>query len=160
MANYIECPAEYVRADGDKKDDRGEKSVFFAGGITGCGDWQQEMRGLLGESALVMVNPRRGAYDFGDPKAAEFQIDWEFRHLRAVSAILFWFAAEQIQPISLYELGAWSMTDKPMFVGVHPTYQRRQDVIIQTRLVRPEIEVVDSLEALAQRVLAAMQPSR
>lgn len=147
MARYVECPAEYERS-GE------EASVFLAGGITGCIDWQQEMRRLLDASALVMINPRRGVYDFGDPAAAEFQIDWEFRHLRKASAILFWFAAEQLQPISLYELGSWSMTAKPIFVGVDPSYPRRQDVILQTRLARPEVRVASSLGELAQQVIA------
>jgi hypothetical protein len=147
VASYVECPQEYERA-GE------EPSVFLAGGITGCIDWQQEMRRLLDASALALINPRRGAYDFGDPEAAEFQIDWEFRHLRKVSAILFWFAADQLQPISLYELGSWSMTTKPIFVGVDPAYPRRRDVILQTRLVRPEISVASSLDELAQQVLA------
>jgi Nucleoside 2-deoxyribosyltransferase like len=149
VARYVECPAEY--------EPRGEEaSVFLAGGITGCVDWQQEMRRLLEASsrALVMINPRRGVYDFGDPAAAEFQIDWEFRHLRKASAILFWFAAEQLQPISLYELGSWSMTAKPIFVGVDPAYPRRQDVIVQTRLARPDVTIAGSLGELAQQVLA------
>ncbi len=143
MATYVECPAEY---EGEAQ------SVFLAGGITGCIDWQARMRELLDETSLVLINPRRGSYDFGDPAAAEFQIDWEHRHLRRATAILFWFAAETLQPISLYELGSWSMTQKPLFLGVDPGYARRNDVIIQTRLVRPEIVVVDSLEQLAAQV--------
>lgn len=38
---------------------------------------------------------------------------------------------------------------RPLFVGVHPEYQRRQDVEIQTRLVRPEVPVVYGLADLA-----------
>jgi len=148
VARYVECPVEYER-NGE------EPSVFLAGGITGCVDWQQEMRRLLGDSALAMINPRRGVYDFSDPAAAEFQIDWEFRHLRKASAILFWFAADQLQPISLYELGSWSMTAKTIFVGVDPAYPRRHDVIVQTRLARPDVTVARSLGELAQQVLLA-----
>jgi hypothetical protein len=44
------------------------------------------------------------------------------------------------------------MTDKPLFVGVHPDYKRRQDVEIQTELARPDIKIVYSLEALAKQV--------
>lgn len=150
MATYVECPAEY---------EGGGPSVFLAGGITGCIDWQARMRELLDETELVLINPRRGSYDFGDPAAAEFQIDWEHRHLRRATSILFWFAAETVQPISLYELGAWSMTQKPLFLGVDPAYSRRNDVIIQTRLVRPEITVVDSLDQLAQQVRGAFEDS-
>ena len=110
MARYVECPEEYVA-------NAGEQSLFLAGGITGCADWQAALRGLLAEAPLALINPRRATYDFGDLAAAEQQIAWEFRHLRAATMISFWFAAEQIQPISLYELGAWSMSQKQIFVG-------------------------------------------
>ncbi len=45
------------------------------------------------------------------------------------------------------------MTDKPLFVGVHPNYLRKRDVEIQTSLVRPEIQIAYSLEDLASQVL-------
>jgi hypothetical protein len=80
------------------------------------------------------------------------QITWEHDYLRMADAILFWFPCETICPIVLYELAAWSMTDKPIFVGVHPDYQRRQDVEIQTGLARPEVEIVYSLEDLVGQV--------
>ena len=44
------------------------------------------------------------------------------------------------------------MTEKPLYVGVHPQYARRTDVEIQTSLVRPEVKIVYSLEALAKQV--------
>lgn len=44
------------------------------------------------------------------------------------------------------------MTEKPLYVGVHPQYARRTDVEIQTSLVRPEVKIVYSLEALAEQV--------
>jgi hypothetical protein len=53
----------------------------------------------------------------------------------------------------LYELGAHCQRRLPIFVGCHPAYKRLQDVVIQTRLCRPEIEVVFGLEDLAQQVL-------
>ena len=43
------------------------------------------------------------------------------------------------------------MTTKPIVIGVHPGYKRKQDVEIQTRLVRPDIQVVYSLEDLAEK---------
>ena len=74
--------------------------------------------------------------------------------LRVADAILFWFPQETLCPIVLYELGAWSMSGKTIFVGVHPAYSRRQDVEIQTGLVRPEVNVVYSLEELAAQVMS------
>ena len=80
--------------------------------------------------------------------------------LQMADAILFWFCSETLQPITLYELGAWSMSNKPLFVGVHPAYLRSLDVIVQTRLTRPEIHVVDSLQALAAQVRSAAPAPR
>jgi hypothetical protein len=132
-------------------------ALFLAGGVTGCPDWQKEMVGLLDSLPLVVLNPRRANFPINDPSAAAQQIDWEYRHLRKANAILFWFPQETLCPISLYELGAWSVFQderghKPLFVGVHPQYQRRQDVEIQTRLARPEISICYHLPALAESV--------
>ena len=46
------------------------------------------------------------------------------------------------------------MSQKPLFVGVHPNYQRRADVEIQTRLVRPDVTIVYTIEDLVKQVLA------
>lgn len=144
---------QYVEAP-DTWDGRG-RALFLAGGISGCPDWQAEAAAELADTALVLLNPRRAAFALSDPAAAEQQIVWEHGHLRAAHAILFWFPCETLCPITLYELGAWSMDPaKPLFVGTHPDYQRRQDVVIQTRLARPALTVVHSLAALLAQVRA------
>jgi len=130
----------------------GSKFLFLAGGITGCPDWQQEMRQRLEGTDWILLNPRRADFPIGDPNAALEQITWEYEYLRRATAILFWFPCETICPIVLYELGAWSMTFKPLYVGVHPNYSRRQDVEIQTKLERPDVVIVYSLDDLAAAV--------
>jgi len=141
---YIESPAIWGG---------GKPSVFLAGGITGCPDWQQEVaRSNLAHDDIALINPRRANFPIHDPGAALAQITWEHEHLRKATAILFWFPRETICPIVLYELGAWSMTDKPLFVGVHPDYSRRRDVEIQTALVRPDVKLVYSLGELVDQV--------
>jgi len=142
---YVEAPEEF---------DTGRYSIFLAGGITNCPDWQQDMVSLLQDTDLVLLNPRRKDFPIHDPGAAEAQIAWEHRYLRKAGGVLFWFPCETLCPIVLYELGAWSMTKKPIYVGVHPEYQRRQDVEIQTRLVRPNVKIVYSLQDLARLVKA------
>lgn len=123
----------------------------MAGGITGCPDWQHTLGKLLENSSLVLLNPRRASFQPG-PNAAQEQIVWEYTHLRKATAISFWFPEEAPCPIALYELGAWSMTKKPLFVGVHPGYQRHLDVQVQTALARPDVQVVESLEDLASQI--------
>lgn len=133
------------------------KSVFLAGGITNCPDWQQEMVELLGDTDLILFNPRRKDFPIGDPDAAMEQIKWEHDHLRVADMILFWFPCETLCPIVLYELGAWSMTSKKIFVGVHPDYKRRPDVEIQTGLIRPDVTTVYSLEELAGQIKSLLE---
>jgi hypothetical protein len=139
---YIQCPqTPHLEPH--------EKSLFLAGGISNCPDWQSALAAQLEDTAWVLLNPRRADFDAENTRLAEQQIVWEHQHLRLATALAFWFPSQTLCPITLYELGAWSMTNKPLFVGTHPEYKRRLDVEVQTRLVRPDVTVVDSLEALA-----------
>jgi hypothetical protein len=142
---YVEAPFEYVPNPGDL-------SLFLAGGITDCPDWQQWLRVRLADSELVILNPRRADFPIDDPNAAFEQIRWEYKHLRLATAISFWFCDRTLNPIVLYELGAWSMTNKPIFVALDPDYERRADVEVQTELARPDVRIVYSLEELARQI--------
>lgn len=141
---YVEAPESF--------DVQGRK-LFLAGGITDCPDWQQEVRGMMEGTPWVLLNPRRADLPIGDPNAARAQITWEYHALRVADAILFWFPCETICPIVLYELGAWSVMGKQLFVGVHSDYQRRQDVEIQTQLACPHVRIVYNLDELVKQVL-------
>jgi hypothetical protein len=144
---YVECPEIYPLLDN-------KRGLFLAGGITGCPDWQSEIVVLLGDTDWVVFNPRRKNFPIDDPDVATEQIKWEYDHLRKASTILFWFPYQAICPIALYELGAWSMTEKPMYIGMHPEYERRKDVEVQTGLVRPDVVIVYTLEDLVTLVKA------
>ena len=144
MRPYIRPPEEFA----------GGPSLFLAGGITGCPDWQAEVARLLADLPAALLNPRRDNFPADDPAAAGAQIEWEHHHLRRATALLFWFPCETLCPITLYELGAWSMTAKPLFVATHPDYKRRLDVQIQTRLARPEVTVAPSLAEVAGQARA------
>ncbi|MCA9173039.1 MAG: nucleoside 2-deoxyribosyltransferase domain-containing protein [Planctomycetales bacterium] len=133
-------------------------SIFLAGGITDCGDWQihiaNRIAAACGETPLHVLNPRRADFPMGDPSAAEEQIQWEFQHLRLATAVAFWFCPPTLNPISLFEYGKHIVGSKPIFVGCDPLYARRDDVLIQTRLERPDLELVGTLDQLAEQVLA------
>jgi hypothetical protein len=140
---YVECPEEYLGK---------EKSLFIAGGITGCGNWQKDLVSALNNENLVLINPRRKFYPLDNPNIENEQITWEHNHILRASAVSFWFPNETLCPITLYELGIQNAGKKPMFIGVDPKYARRTDIEIQTRLARPEIKVVYSLESLLGQI--------
>ncbi len=140
---YIECPEIFSGK---------EKSLFLAGGISGCSNWQQEFVFLLKDLNLTLLNPRRRFYSENNTNLEQEQIKWEYEHLNKASAVSFWFTEETLCPITLYELGKQSANSKILFIGVHPNYKRRKDVEIQTSLIRPEVKIVYSLQDLANQI--------
>ena len=140
---YVEAP-NVIESD--------KKSIFLAGGITGCSEWQKELANNIAELDIVVYNPRRKNFPMDDPTAALAQITWEFNHLQKASMISFWFGSETIQPIVLFEYGKWIVSNKPIAIGVDPKYQRKQDVEIQTSLERPGLKIVYSLKDLTNQI--------
>lgn len=137
-------PEEYI---GD------EPSLFIAGGIRNCPNWQQQVIKDLARTDLVLLNPRREDFvteeHLHDPK----QIAWEKEHLTRATAIMFWFPPDTLCPSTIYELGYWSHSDKKLFLGLHPEYKRQFEMTVQTQMARPDVVVVDSLYAVIAQIL-------
>ena len=148
---YIECPASMEL-------ENGEHTVFMAGGITGCGNWQQQMKEMLdaNDAQITLINPRRAHWPTGvgsDSEISRSQIEWEWRAFTKSKAVLFWFPPDTLCPIALFELGKIAVQhDLPLFVGCHPDYKRIFDVKVQLELERPGVKVVESLHNLARQV--------
>jgi hypothetical protein len=151
MAIIIESPTEVYSVENNNN-----LKVFLAGGITGCENWQayaiSELQDIPG---ITLYNPRRKTFNINNPKETEIQITWEFQHLRDADIILYWFAKGSINPIVLYELGMWgnSDDDRMIFIGVDPEYERKQDVIIQTSLARPNLQIFESLTDMIETLI-------
>ena len=141
---YIEAPMKYWGK---------EISLFMAGGISNCPDWQYDLVDKLRETDLIVYNPRRSNFPMGNMTEGLRQIEWEHDFLKDADIISFWFPKETLCPIALFELGSWSMTDKPIFVGCHPDYKRRFDVETQLRLRHPYVKVVYDLDCLARQII-------
>lgn len=141
--NYIEAPEYWLPSPK-------ERTLFLAGGITDCPDWQQEAREKIHSrlTKMVIFNPRRAEFPMDNPHAARQQIGWEFHHLNLADKILFWFPKGPVQPIALYELGRWAHSNKKIYVGVDDEYPRRQDVHIQMELARPYLTVHSDIHHL------------
>lgn len=156
MLLHLTCPQTLKDAP------TGARSVFLAGGISGCADWQSEAKRMLdamssergqGLAPLALLNPRREDFDLTDTELSVSQIRWEHEHLRLAQAIFFWFPHETLCPITLYELGVWSALGKPLMVGCDPRYARALDVREQTALIRPDVAVRDSLAAVCEDLM-------
>jgi hypothetical protein len=141
---YIECPEEYTG---------NETSLFLAGGISGCPDWQKELKQKLINTSLILINPRRADFDITNPLMEQQQIEWEHRHLERAKIISFWFPRETLCPITLFELGKYARdASKILFIGRDEEYKRKRDIDIQINLIRPEIQIVNTLEDLSKQI--------
>lgn len=119
-------------------------------------DWQTHMKELIHKQCpgLVPLNPRRANFDVTQSNVHHEQIKWEFGALRKSSVIIFWFPKETLCPITLFELGTWSVLHKThgsdIIVGTDPEYARAADVKTQLSLLtETDFPVSQSLEELA-----------
>jgi hypothetical protein len=144
---YIEAPQPYERRPGD------HPSIFLAGGITACEDWQLQVRTRLADAPVVLFNPRRSTFDLARPDNAAEQVAWEYRHLRLAQLTLFWFPAcdprVTVQPITLLELGTAlaevRLIGRKIAVGADPGYPRRLDLELQIGHAVPDLPLHDTL---------------
>lgn len=141
---YIEAPDIYTWNN---------TSLFIAGWISNCPDWQKKFVEYFRETNLTLINPRRYKFDIHDTSIEEQQIKWEHEHLEKSDLISFWFPKETLCPITLFELWKYIRSDKKIFIWVDEKYSRKRDIEIQTRLVKPDIEICYCLESLSQEIL-------
>jgi len=126
-------------------------SVFLAGGITNCDDWQQKVIEELKYKDITIFNPRQNQFDVTDKSASYRQIVWEYERLEKMDIFAMYFCnSDSDQPICMYELGRNilrmqnrfpSSWQKRIIISVEDGYKRQEDVIIQTSLCAPDLLV-------------------
>lgn len=121
-------------------------SVFLAGGIQQCDDWQNIICDELMNCRGVIYNPRRSQFKALSEEMLWEQISWEFHAIEQADFFAMWFCdSPSPQPICMYELGrALALKDHDtIMIGAAEGYSRRKDLEIQTSLAiggRPVIE--------------------
>lgn len=135
-------------------------SVFLAGGITGCTNWQEQVISELIHLSdyynlqnVAIFNPRRDEFDVTDSSAEIEQIKWEHERLKRCDIFSCFFAANKsLHPITLYEMGKWS-TKKPSVITVQKGYLRERDVLIQTALDKLQVSYISGEEAIKHHAM-------
>lgn len=128
-------------------------SLFLAGGITGCPDWQRSAERLLRNSPGILLNPRREQWpDCPEDDLERTQVQWEHEYLMSADAHAFFFPPDTFCPITLFELGKILIRQKPLFVAIDPGYKKRKNVVIQLSIVRPEVKIVPNIDLMARQV--------
>lgn len=152
MIKIIEAPVELTNL--------GDIRVFLAGGICNVPDWQ----GLVCRSLtntfqnvsnvnVTVFNPRRENFPIHDKSAAYKQISWEHSALDICNIFSMFFSeGESDQPICMFEYGKYlqkyvsgEFNMYNFIVTAEPGYKRYNDVVIQTALEDPLININNSL---------------
>lgn len=137
-----------------------KSGIFLAGGISNCPDWQQGVGDrIAAETNAVAVNPRRTDFDMSAyEEISKQQIKWEYLALRMCSFNMFWFPCETLCPITLFELGSAleRCQDGALFVGAHPEYQRRFDLVEQINLKGKSCLLYDNLDEMTNEMVLVL----
>jgi hypothetical protein len=107
-----------------------------------------------GDKSFALFNPRRENFPIHDPNASFEQIKWEWNLLREASAVSMWFPKETEGPISLFELGRWLCSPKPIYVGIESGYKREVELRASVEALRPGLPISTTLEQHATTVAA------
>lgn len=126
-------------------------SLFLAGGITNCKDWQNEVIKELVYDDVSIFNPRQEHFDVSNKRSSYKQIAWEYERLEQMDIFTMYFCnSDSDQPICMYELGRNIVRMQNRFpnswqerivISVEDGYRRKEDVIIQVQLCAPLITV-------------------
>ncbi len=139
----IRIPDEYSGSD---------PSVFLAGGAGGRHSWRKDFALMVSDTQWILLNPLTRSGWGKDNNSLVRRTRWERQHLERATVQLFWFPAGQPCMVSLYELGVCSTGDRPIIAGVEKGYAKRDEVLVQMQLGRPEVNVVASLAELAEQL--------
>lgn len=158
-----------ITAQDEDMDSDGRVTVFLAGGITGCPDWQRDIRCFLSaiNQPVMTWNPRKKDWNMecdGSPDAVLKQIKWEYERLEAADIILFWFPKATLCPIVLHEFGRYNtkeqLKNRRLVVGTEEGYARHMDVELQTKCTGTGITIhrklTDLIYALEEEIKSVM----
>ncbi len=149
MARVLKPPASLQIPEG-------AASVFLAGSIEmgQAEDWQTIVAGGLSDLEVVILNPRRDAWDatwvqsIHNPQFRA-QVEWELEAQERASLIALYFAPATKAPVTLLELGLCARSGKAV-VCCPEGYWRRGNIEVVCR--RYQVPLVSELPELIKAV--------
>jgi hypothetical protein len=131
--------------------------VFLAGSIEmgAAEDWQTRVAEALSDLDVVVLNPRRDAWDASWPQTVAFgpfreQVEWELEGQAHADVIAFYFAPDTRSPVTLLELGLAAAGQKRCVVCCPEGFWRKGNVDVVCR--RYGLSQVGSLGDLVEMV--------
>lgn len=157
MARVLKPPTPITLADD-------ERAVFLAGSIEmgRAEDWQAQVERALDDLPVVVLNPRRDAWDASWEQSItnplfRGQVEWELEGLEHASVVAMYFAPTTQAPITLLELGLLARSGR-LVVCCPPGFWRRGNV--EVVCARYGVPLVAGLPELVQAVRSKSTPSQ
>jgi hypothetical protein len=154
MARVIKPPAPLQLAGG-------QPSIFLAGSIEmgQAEDWQAAFERGLADLDVVLLNPRREAWDASwvqsihNPQFRE-QVEWELAAQEQASLIAMYFSPATKAPVTLLELGLCARSGKAVVCCPEGYWRRGNVEVVCQRYQVPLVSgLAELVEAVRQRVL-------
>jgi hypothetical protein len=135
-------------------------SLFLAGSIEmGAADgWQERLIAALGDLDVVILNPRRRAWDSSwkqsihEPQFRE-QVEWELSGLERASLIAVYFAPDTKAPVTLLELGLFARSGRAVVCCPEGYWRKGNVEVVCARYGVPLLGELDALTADLRRRL-------
>lgn len=145
MALLLKAPTSLPPPDG-------RPVIFLAGSIEmgEAEEWQSRAAHALADLDVVILNPRRDAWDASWVQSSanalfREQVEWELDGLELATLIVMYFAEHTKAPVTLLELGLWARSGK-LIVGCPPGYWRRGNLEVVSQ--RHGVPLFPTLEEL------------
>jgi hypothetical protein len=145
MVQIIKFP-QYVS---DTKEYKYFRKLFISG-YKGS-NWREPLFKGLENEEIVIFDPVHWLQGMGTDNIQEW-LEWNFNHIRLSTEILFWISGKVDNMLTLLEVGHFSDKRIPIYMGCDSDYERKNELEIQMKLIRPKLKVVYDLNELVQQV--------
>lgn len=154
MSIILKPPAP-IEFDGDLP------SVFLAGSIEMgvATDWQSDVERALADLNVVILNPRRDAWDDSwlqsiDNLQFRGQVEWELAGMERASVVAMYFAPQTKAPITLLELGLCAQSGKLLACCPEGFWRRGNVEVVCDRFGVPLVnELGELIRLIRSRIL-------
>ncbi|MEC7839994.1 MAG: nucleoside 2-deoxyribosyltransferase domain-containing protein [Chlamydiota bacterium] len=154
---HIISPYEYQKSAFETK-----KSVFLAG--SAALPWRENFKNKMQDDHVIFFDPMNSNAELISRSKT---LKWEIDHIDKADVIIAWIP--EGEPAStrtwslttLFELGRFvEMKRKPLIVGISPKHYMFAELLNQFKVLRPDAQVVSSLDEVIDRLRFYLENSR
>lgn len=140
-------------------------SIFLAGSIEmgKAEDWQSQVAAALSDLDVVILNPRREAWDSSweqsiDNPVFREQVEWELQALESATYRIFHFEPGTMSPITLMELGLFAEKGNNIVHCPQGFWRKGNvDIVCERYGLAQSESIASAIDWLRKKILATPQ---